>query len=707
MSYGQSRRARRILLQGAVVILLGLVVVLSIAGCLTGSDPLSPTGQRAAVRPTVESLASQPGGLALSIASSQPQICLNDSSGCAAGVGDSLVRLTATANASSSGAWAAVQVVFVLETTPYDGVYDPTAGVPGNDTCAVSDPGSSLVCEESNSVPFFVANAGAVASAIAGAHPGTRFTFGLVDYFATHDAWDDGDGFQYHVDVGTPVPASEFGADVSASISGSGLIDGAYLAGSDLADNFLHSSSITALYGTLSGAGIGWASDTHHVIVWIGSTAPQDPNYPENYCVSPTAYVPNNATCTSSIAVNYTAPTCEPSYSFAAGGIASPRCEGWVQSQDAVAGDSIAGLARTAPTCSGSLGGNCTVDAIDAWTLTTDAYSIDWPHRSGGGPGSNPVAADASSILDAGCDLAVATGGTWDGPGDYTCANGDTGTLKYVQHGPYSAPNTTNPTLQAALTEIGLGAPPLSVSAFGGSGSMFAFATTGNVEIDPDFSPDATCQNVSGTPTTCQHIPSIVHVGGRSVLEWNWSTDPNSNALYQGDTWTALIQVMATGPPFGVPVPIDACETTQCVQNGSVPAGGFYTSAMYLQPGSASPVSRSFPLARVTVVLEGPGSGSSSSPPPAPGAGIPPPVLAPTPIVTPTPAPVVAPSAVASGLVSIQATAAGFLAAGFARITLRPRKVSMRVAVKGQVPNRKSLFDNGAQTSSERAVHFE
>jgi hypothetical protein len=685
---------------GAIVLVALMAVtsgpLLSVEGPSAFGGPPSKGSNHSAL-----ALATSPqGGLALSITSSQSEICLNDTSGCVAGVGDSLVTLTARGNASSVTAWPAVQMVFVLETTPYDGVYDPTAYQPGNDTCALSGPGSSTLCAESNAVPFFAANAGTIAADIAAAHPGTRFTFGLVDYFATHDAWDDGDGFEYHVDVGQTVAAGRFGTAVNSSLPASGLVDGAYITGSGLSDNILTSDSITALYGTLEGAGVSWTNDTHHVIVWIGSTAPRDPSYPENYCPSPSTYVPGNVTCTASSAANYSSSTCEPSYTFG-NGLASPACEGWVSSQDGSVGDSIAALAGSSGPCTDSVGGNCTVDTIDLPTGLTDPYAPAWPARSGGGPGSTPVVSDVSSVLGAGADLASATGGTWDDPAV------DGGTLRSVPHGSYNFPNTSNPTLLTALTAVGLGYPPYSISAFGESQPMFTFATTGNIAIDPDLSPFAVCESLTGPAGGCQRTPSILSVDGKSVLEWNWSTDPNSNALYANDTWTAVLQVMAIGPPFEVPVPIDACTTTACLQNGSTRAGPFFTSANYLPPGTANWISRSFPIARVTVVTGTTNTGSSSPPPAPPAGGIPPPVLSPAPVASPVPQPVLAPSAVSVGLVSIQATAAGLLAAGFARVTVGQRRVGLKVAVKSPRPRFRSAFDKEARSASDAVVRTE
>ncbi len=655
--------------------------------------------------PHATSAAVVSGGLSLGIQSSSPQICLNDSTSCSAGVGSSLVTLTARANASTWDGWSAVTIVFVLETTPYDGVYDPTAGEPGNDTCADQVPGSSDLCEESNGVPFFAENAGAIAEGIATAHPGTRFGFGLVAYSATNDPWDRGGGIDYEVEVGQPVPADGFGAAVQSSLVSLSLGGELYLLGSDLSQNILHSSSITALFGTLSGAGIAWANDTHHVVVWIGSTAPRDPNYPVNYCPSPSAYVPDGASCTPSNAANFTAPTCEPSYSFG-GSVVSPACEAWVVGPNGSAQASIADLARTAPDCAGSLGGDCTIDTIDLYDSMTDSSSPSWPTREGGGPGGRYVQEDVDSILAAGCDLAKATGGTWDGPADASC-EGFSGTLALVAHGPYNSPALTNPTLLSALTGVGLGTPDSNISAFAGSGSMFTFATWGNIAVNPGVAAIATCQTPAGSPGGCQESPTVVDVAGQRVLEWNWSTDPNTNSLAAGDNWSATVEVIAVGPPFETPVPVDACTTPACEANGSSSVGGFLTSANDTKPGSLAPSTFSYPLVRVVVVPDSPSQGGSTGPPPAPPGGhLPPvPVASPSPVTTPTPVPVSIASVLAAAGLSVQAAGAGLLAAGLTGVTVRRRTVAMKIASRSGVTP--SVFDPKTRQESDRFVRHE
>lgn len=323
---------------------------------------------------------------------------------------------------ASLATWPAVQVLFLLETTPYDGAFDPTDHNFGLDPCLGA--GSNQPCEESNGVPFFVRYAQEIASGIASAHRGVNITFGLADYFATGDGFDDGDGAEYHVDVGEFAPADQFGSAVNATFGTEVAPNGTY-ADSDMNDSLLHSSSITALYGSLNGYGLNWSTAAHHVVVQIGSTAPRAPGYAQNYSVSAWAGAANLS------ASNASSSTCEPAYRFVLG--TSPNCEGWLVSQDGNGTHSIAALAADGASCVDSVGGSCTVDVVDLWTTPTDPASAGWPSRFasiGGGPNGSVVRNDSGRILTAGCGIANATGGSWDGPDFYSCS-GVQGTLNF------------------------------------------------------------------------------------------------------------------------------------------------------------------------------------------------------------------------------------------------------------------------------------
>ncbi|MCI4367396.1 MAG: hypothetical protein L3K08_06560 [Thermoplasmata archaeon] len=614
--------------------------------------------------------ASTDPGISLGIGVAPGKICAQLQATCPAAAG--LARVTLTANAATSGpeSWRAVQVAFVLETTVYDGTADATAGDPGKDPCM---PTTQLVCEESNGVPFFVANAQLIASEIQTANPHSAVSFALVDYFATLTDHDDGDGSEYHVDIQNFVAASVFGAAVSSTFQAEVLAGGWVYADSDLSDNILDSSSITALYGTIIGSDLSWTNDTHHVIVWMGTTAPRDPSYLVDYGVSAGDGPIGSPSWSSS---------CEPSYPFSTG--ASPDCEGWVRSQDGNPADSIAALARNATTCTDSVGGVCTVDTIDYWSTPTDYDSSGWPTGPvGGGPGGYRVIEDVDHIIAAGCDMAAATGGTWDGPAGISCADGQAGDLEYVAHGYPNGPNLNNPTLLKALSRIGFGPVVARQVAAGTSEPMFQFVPFGHIAIPPADRLQATaaCFHQQLPQRTCQIAPTLEHSGSMVYLGWNWSTAVRSNIMQLGDSWTASFNVYATGPPYAL-VPVDACTTTACHYGGSAESNGQGTSMVYVPASNHSVVRVSFPLGRVLVEPAPNGGLPGSAPTSAsPGPGIP--------VASGNGVPVV--QAVASGnpigiaTGSLQAITAGLLGAGFVRAGIRQKAVALRLRMRSAV----------------------
>ena len=280
----RSPSTHRLLILASVVFVAGLSTLIMGNPERGTSTVVLPSAPHAVV--TVDSAApaaTTSNALSLGITNSPRSICAFGLDTCAAAAPTS--RVTLTANAGSAGvlAWPNVQVAFVVETVSDDGVYDGSAGDPGLDTCA---PTTDVLCEESNGVPFFVANAQQIANAIAAANPHSQVSFAMVDYFANINNWDDGDGAEYHVDIPSFVPSGDFGSEVTSTFQANVLAGGFVYGDSDMADNQLTSPMITAMYGMIIGSGLDWSNNTHHVIVWMGSTAPRDPNYPEDYCVS-------------------------------------------------------------------------------------------------------------------------------------------------------------------------------------------------------------------------------------------------------------------------------------------------------------------------------------------------------------------------------------------------------------------------------------
>ena len=698
--------------------------------------------------------AGSSGELNLSITAAPSTICASGQGTCSAGTELSRVTMQAVAPPLGTSAWPAVQIVFVVETTPFDGVFDVPLSdyTPGwNQPWYLCQAGAVYIsCGGDNSVEAFIGNAGQVAQAIQAANPMTRISFGLVDYFATHDAWDDGDGNAYHVDVGNFVSAADFAQSVHNTLQ-TRVLNGTYiLDSSGLGDNFLHSSAITALYGTLVGAGIDWANDAHHVIVWLGSSSPRDPNYPVDYCPSISAHVPSNVT--SALDPACFAPTCEPSYDFG-NGVVSPQCEGWTTSQDGNPEDSIAALAQSAPPCVQSLGGNCTIDTLQTaggsseifwnynWTQTGSATSacsefLSWrPLRCtpDGLITTQAVLNSSNASFRASCALASTTGGSWDGgpwlalnvlPNDTPVKNqcrGVQGDLAVSQQGgvpPIAATDeycnqdswtacgnffiTENPALVGALSSVGLGQPTASIAVLGApSKPFFQFVPFGSIELAPNPSVSIACHRSAGYPTGCEVTPRFLSDQGREYLAMNWSDDPNLNVMQPNDTWSASFYVEATGPPFETPVPVDACITPACEANGSGAVGGLYSWAAYVTAGANASENDSFPLARLIVEpLMSSSSPSSSAPPPPPANGVPPPVPSPIPVPTPVPIPVVVATVAVTPVVSLQVVAAGVLAAGFTRAALRLKPVAVRSPVKNVSPV--SRFDQRSQAESER-----
>ena len=698
-------RGRGVLAAGALasVFLLSLILTL-----VSGAPTLSHPAPHASVPgPSIASALGAPdatvvaapaftGPLALATTSTPAAICAANVSTCTAGTGEARVTLTAISAQPPAPYWPDVQVAFVIETTAYDGVYNHYFGYPGTDPCALANSRMGLPCEESNGVPFFMDHADQVAAEISRANSHSHVTFALVDFFGTDCGdWNDcGDSQKYHVDIPQFIPANEFGGEVRATLKDQ-VFGGTYSGIVGLDDNFLHSPSITALYGAIIGSGLDWSPDTHHVVVLMGSTAPRDPSYVENYYVSPF-----DSCCGGTQADGW---TCEPAYPF--GEATSPNCEGWVRSQDGNPYDSIAGLAHHSPSCTQSVGHICTIDTIDLWTTPTDPYSRGWPvGPKGGGPGGTIVQQNVAHVLEAGCDLAAATGGSWDGPAYATCPDGRQGDLQYVPHGSVDQPNTQNPTLLSAFRKISFGPIYQTLVANGTNQPMFSYVPLGSIRIAPDPQWAASCLRADGKfLSTCQIVPTVSHEYGFNTFGWNFSTNVSQNAMYVGDAWSASFNVMATGPPFTT-VPLDACVTAECHAAGSGSVDGFYTWAYYrTATNTTTVVVNSFPLATVLVEVAGPVPSLPSAPPPPPP---PPPAF---PIVTapavPVPSTVGTFSTVGVANVSLQAVGAGFIGAGFLRVSMKNKPIAMRVAaMSGKFT---SKFDKGLQSTSGGVGRFE
>ncbi len=491
---------------------------------------------------------------------------------------DSKVTLWVNATGGSVPTYANVQVVFVVETTLYDGVYDPTSYDSGvNNPC-------NGPCQESNAVPFFVANSGTIASNIAANNPYSTVSFAMVDYFATLTDHDDGDGAEYHVDVGNFVPAGNFQSAVVSGFQNPVLGGNWYYSDSDFSDSFLDSSSITALYGALKGSNLAWNPSDHHVIVLVTSAAPRDGNYSVNYAYSHSDTNSGNSS------------NCEPSYPFG-GGLSSPNCEAWTTGTN-----NIASLAR-------GLGVN--IDVIDLANGLTNGASQDYTSTAGG-------TADANAILHAGCDLAKATGGSWEGPTGYSCSASSTGTglgnltctqgsscFQGQNGNSYANPPrswASNTPLGWAIDHISFGPSSVSnVTASSNGAPMFQFVPALNLTPDPSNPGwSVTCLR-AGTPLTgCQQGPTVTSQGAATVYGWGW---PKSDMLLN-DTWTASFNLVAIGPPYNVSYPLDACTNTASGCTGAVGGAGAASIADY-KNYQGTPTTIAFPASDIYVVYPG------------------------------------------------------------------------------------------------------
>jgi hypothetical protein len=665
----------------AFVVLIQLV---SVAGA-------QPAGSAAAA--TVASNSTPAPTLVLGIGDQPGSICASNTTTCSVGTAESRVQMSVTAE-SPLTTWPAVEIAFVVETDAFDGVYDPVLQkLPpaGLDPCVKSVANGPL-CEESNGVPFFEDYLPEITSQITSDNPHSSVTFAMLDYQGTCDQWDDGcyEHLLVHVDAPTFQPAGEFSQTATQAFKDTLLGGGYVLSGEDLADPFLHIASITALYGALNGGIFNWTPNTHHVIVWMGSAAPRDPSYPENYCVSSTAWYQYDSY------YSCVAPTCEPSHQFSTG--LSPTCEGWVTSQDGNPADSIAALAHQAPQCVQSTGGSCTIDVIDLLDTPTDPLSQGWPYISGvtgDGPGGAVVERDTTNILLAGCAMAQATGGSWDGPIYFSCPDGSAGGLQYVPHGPVYSPNTWNPTLMNAFRTISFGPVLNPVVAVGTDRPMFNFVPFGALAVawNPDFA--TACATPSGFSIDCQLTPTVAGSNGLLSYGWNWSTNASHNELTVGDTWTVSFNIVNTGPPYRT-VPVDACSTPSCGAGGSGPMGGGITSAVYQVPNETGTVVQSFPLALVDVVIAGTliGATPPPAPPPTPSPSIP----VPLPSTVSNPVLVIVAVQTSLGNFATQAVAAGLLTAVFTRVMVKHRPMAVAQAVMTKSGG--SKFDAAPPTSS-------
>jgi hypothetical protein len=437
--------------------------------------------------------------------------------------------------------------------------------------------------------------------------------------------------------------------------------------------------------------------------------------------------------------------TCEPSYAFTPT-VVSPKCEGWVTPTGGTTTNSIAELARTAPECVDSLGGNCTIDVLESNSALTvfNAWDVGGLVRfQGPSQGYDPayvnwsyvvnhiypwatydmvyfdcpdvcplvdgplqpttmyratdwgIMVDAYLIFLAGCSIASATGGTWDGPGvlngvpilnsvplyivlgpynttnlnstwipyywelsDYSCEGrqgnlpappvlyenltGSASPHPWIPVANWSLLNTVNASMNAsflpAFEGLGVGYPTGRLVASGGTdGSpMVTVALHGAFRIAPFETIHPNCVSTGPYPVDCTGATvqvSGVNGGGATVLTWNLSADPNENFVAAGELITLEVPLLAMGPPYNASVPVDACETPRCLAEGSGElSGGVYTSVLLTTAASGGAEPERYSYGLAELTVLPP---PQQSPPPG--------TTTPPPTPTPPPSPVAGP----------------------------------------------------------------
>ena len=527
-------------------------------------------------------------------------LCLPGTSSCASYPSEARVHLWVNATGNKSFLpW--VQVVFVVETTVFDGAYDPTAGdyggggyggVNGADPC-------SGPCMESDGVPYLVDNIGQITQGITeknvGVTSSSHVTFSMVDYFSNQGAdHDDGDGSEYNVDVSAFQPATSFATTVSSMASGNTLFGRNWVSSiqvygdSDFSDNFLSSSMITALYGGLHGSGLSWVNNasTYHVVVLVGSTLPRDAKYQGSWC--PTYNDQANACPDLSS-------TSEPAYTYGSG-LSEP------------AGENISDIVTLAQQ------EHVLIDTIDLPDGMTEMGSRDYVNTSAT---TAYVAKDVRAILGAGCYLAQATGGSWEGPTPgysgvgFTCAAAAThnskgnltNTFRPASGGSFGW--STNPALGWALTNVAFPAFTTNYTVIGWvKEQTFVFDPSTNFVIDPTQAMTFDCIN-NGTVVTSKCAAAANSSLGGGGWTWSWPYP----AMYPNDMWSVSLTVNVSSTfnqsQLNTPVSVDAClNNTYWTGCPGPTSGNFYSWVQYTNITHVS-VIQSFPPAFVDVASNG------------------------------------------------------------------------------------------------------
>ena len=259
------------------------------------------------------------------------------------------------------------------------------------------------------------------------------------------------------------------------------------------------------------------------------------------------------------------------------------------------------------PACFGSTGGYCTIDTIILNATPTNPASQAWSNANASARAD--AVEDADSVVQSGCDLANATGGTWEGPWGFQCASlGLNGTLNYT-----GTTENETPGLDRALRSVGLGSGAFPLgrpAAVGGPPPMFQVVLPSGVRPAPLPNATTSCTRLNGSSARCPAAPIIETVGSDVLLGWNWSASPSGNWMARGDRWSASIDVSVVSLPSNGTA-VDLCDGPSCLAAGAgLPTGGLWSgSEASLWPGG--PIERtSFPLLEVRVIAPYPLGGA-------------------------------------------------------------------------------------------------
>jgi hypothetical protein len=564
-------------IQSGLAVFVAVVMVLTVAALPSSAIPTRPgvpAGGAFAPDGTRSTLPVDPafvgaGPLALNVSTSASTVCAFGVSTCPGVPATVQVRLTVAAPPVPSGNQTRVEVLYLLDVSQLS-------------TDENECPGNECVPGGTGAVEMFTASAGAIAASLQRTHPSLNLSFAMAATEGTTGAFDDNDSPVFAVPVGNFTNATEFGGAVNRSWSLSDDIDAS--------DNALQSGVIAAMYGAFTGqygatpnfayGQVNWSAESRHVVVWLGATAPQDPNYLEDYC----PLIGYSSHCSQS-PTGGLEPTCEPSFNFSAG--PSPRCEGWVTSQNANPLDSIAALSRGGPACLNSSLGRCTVDSIILNSTSSDPASRDWTPSNRSGDNVSDVQRNTAHVVAAGCDIATVTGGSWDGPQNSTCGN-VTGTLPYIS-------TTDNAPLLDALSNVSLGGA-------GGGGwvatpapatPMFRFVTTPAFAVATPLNASAECSSPTGPLAGCPQTPSVAVANGSTILAWNWTNATSPVGIEDGDVWSAVFDLSATGGPSNGTA-LDECGRSDCGWAGNGSAALAISAVTYVPWGLSGILVQSF-----------------------------------------------------------------------------------------------------------------